>query len=395
MGPVCPGKCPGCGEVNEDISVLQCAQQTCKKTYHLNCIGITQAVFENLTQEFKCNWVCPECKLNIPKGDNSNTPVRGSGVMDKTFTPSTNVNMNRGARYNLNESSMADNDNKVLEELREFRLEMHNRLNEQMKEYTLLQNRFHRSETELQELRKIMEVVQEKANKVDVLESRIVFLIEKNEHLETCLKLGNNIMESKETKRTPTTPPLSFVKVVAKNIAPKDNAQGGATKPASMSKTSDSIELQTIIDANPLSSLDKTSKKENQPEREEENWTTVNRKKTRYLNSQVKKGGNTNYIDIQGMEKKKYLHIWRLKKDTTVENLEKHIKNVILRGHEIQVKVDKIIHKTERDYASFIIGVPESQYDKLCQSENWPINIEFCEWVWFRRSTKTPNNNNK
>ncbi|CAH4037344.1 unnamed protein product [Pieris brassicae] len=51
--------------------------------------------------------------------------------------------------------------------------------------------------------------------------------------------------------------------------------------------------------------------------------------------------------------------------------------------------IEKINHKTERDYASFIIGVPESEYNVLCQPENWPVNIECYDWVWFRRSTNS------
>lgn len=92
---------------------------------------------------------------------------------------------------------------------------------------------------------------------------------------------------------------------------------------------------------------------------------------------------------IQGSERKKHLHVWRLKKDTTTESLEEHVKNIC--GQGIAISVEKIKHKTERDYSSFIIGVPESKYDVLCQPENWAVNIEFCEGVWFRKTTNKPN----
>lgn len=50
----------------------------------------------------------------------------------------------------------------------------------------------------------------------------------------------------------------------------------------------------------------------NKPEIEE-NRKVVNKRKSRYRNSEVKKGGSTNLVDIQGTARKKYLHIWTYK----------------------------------------------------------------------------------
>lgn len=99
----------------------------------------------------------------------------------------------------------------------------------------------------------------------------------------------------------------------------------------------------------------------------------------------MKKRRNTSHSEIRGLEKKNYLHVWRLQKETTTESLEKHVKNIC--GNDVPVIVDQIKHKTERDYFSFIIGVAESKYDTLCLPKSWTLNIEYCEWVWFRRST--------
>lgn len=129
--------------------------------------------------------------------------------------------------------------------------------------------------------------------------------------------------------------------------------------------------------------------KENEDPKKEEKWTLINRKKSRYPNCEVRKGGSMNSNEIQGTERKKYLHVWRLQKETSVENLEKHVKK-LYGGQAIPIKIEKIKHKTERDYASFIIGVPESQYELFCKPDNWAVNIEFCEWVWFRRQTNKP-----
>lgn len=88
---------------------------------------------------------------------------------------------------------------------------------------------------------------------------------------------------------------------------------------------------------------------------------------------------------IQATERKKHLHVWRLSTETTVEKLISHVKGTC--GSDVFVKIEKIKHKTQRDYASFIITVPESAYEKLFQPDIWPVNTEFSEWIWFRKSS--------
>ena len=43
--------------------------------------------------------------------------------------------------------------------------------------------------------------------------------------------------------------------------------------------------------------------------------------------------------------------------------------------------------KSERDYASFRVGVTLSNFEKLCDPEIWPVNVEYSEWIWFRPNT--------
>lgn len=52
----------------------------------------------------------------------------------------------------------------------------------------------------------------------------------------------------------------------------------------------------------------------------------------------------------------------RSQKGATAESLEKHERNIY--GEEIPIKDEIIKHNTERDDASFIIGIPKSRYDK-------------------------------
>lgn len=380
-------KCNGCDNAIYDISYMECSQKTCTKMYHPKCLGWTTETFKTYGNEEKSKWICPECKQNIPKQDNTNTPVRGTNMLNKTFTPGY-VNTERGGHHNANDLSLMDNENKILEELRDFRMEMKTRLDEQTREYTLLKNRFASIETELRELKNILKVVQEKADRVDILEKKIEMLKDQKEKWDPNTNATIIPNQSSAPLLTSENHASSYARITRLNqnkpVVVKDNQQSVATK---LSVEGDKLNMKIVNSSIlPITSTQQINNLEVQ--KKEEMWTTVNKRK-RYPNSQVKKGESTNSIVIQGTERKKYLHVWRLEKNTTVENLEKHVSSIF--GKDVPIKIDKIKHKTERDYASFIIGVPESKFDVLCRSENWAINIEYCEWVWFRRPATNSN----
>lgn len=118
-------------------------------------------------------------------------------------------------------------------------------------------------------------------------------------------------------------------------------------------------------------------------------WKTQGREKkfSRVKNrTEIKKGGSSTALGLKAVERKKHLHVWRLTKSTSEADLSAHVKNLL---GECDFKVEKVIPKTERDYASFIIGVSEENYQKLCDPEVWPVNVEYSEWIWFRRSTSS------
>lgn len=116
----------------------------------------------------------------------------------------------------------------------------------------------------------------------------------------------------------------------------------------------------------------------------DESWMEVKSKKMH----PIKKGGNINSIPIKAVERKKYLHIWRLHKETTVDSLKNYIQSIL--GDSSDIKVDKIVHKTERGYSSFRVSVSESDFEKLNNSDIWPKDAEYSEWTWFRGPTKKP-----
>lgn len=58
----------------------------CSKRYHYACITTTNIKYEEVSSEFKENWLCPECNRPSAGLDNSNTPVRAAltQVFDKS-----------------------------------------------------------------------------------------------------------------------------------------------------------------------------------------------------------------------------------------------------------------------------------------------------------------------
>ncbi|CAH2108995.1 unnamed protein product [Euphydryas editha] len=232
-----------------------------------------------------------------------------------------------------------------------------------------------------------MKVLQEKVDKVQILKAKVENIVQKGENLESNSVRVCPTVDKIEEAYLQKEPIQSFAAVanqkqnrVVRNKLPRKQASV-VTKPSDKS-TSEKI---TIVKEIPEPKQGRNNSgqiavTEDIEPQKEGNWTTVNKKKKgRYPNTEVKKGGSMSAVEIKGTERKKFLHVWRLHKETTIENLEKYVKNIC--GEAVPVTVERIRHKTERDYSSFIIGVPESSYDTLYQSDNWAVNIEFSEWV--------------
>ncbi|CAG4948624.1 unnamed protein product [Parnassius apollo] len=94
---------------------------------------------------------------------------------------------------------------------------MNFKIDEQIREYNLLKDRFVDTETELRKLRDTLKVVQKKASKVDELEAQIKTLEQKNEQLKNCLNKNRPTKERNETVKEIRKETLSFAKVLTQN----------------------------------------------------------------------------------------------------------------------------------------------------------------------------------
>lgn len=372
-------KCNGCDSALYDILYMECSQERCKKIYHLRCLGFTNEQFAELSEEYKSSWICPACKCSIPKMGNSDTPIKAAAMpaMNETFTPSSFVNLQPRGSRNKVEASNVRNDAEILGVLKELRMEMKSQQDEQVKSFKRLQEQLNAIEIEIKDLRKNMTVVDENAKKLDQIEILIHNLGRKEVMEERVVPVDSSAV-GKEA-------PLTFAKVlqqrdqgVAKSL-PANKSQ--ATKPAEVSVT---VPPHSATFA-PVQPSD--GGMEDRRKSQDGVWETVNRTKRKYPRKEVKQGGCKQSLEIEGTEQKKSLHVWRVKKGTTVESMVEFVKKIC--GKNAEIKVDGIKHKQERNYESFIITVPESLYEKLSEDGNWAVNIKYCEWDWFfRRDTQ-------
>ncbi|KAJ8704379.1 hypothetical protein PYW08_013103 [Mythimna loreyi] len=64
-------KCAACGKYLSTKGGATCGNFACHNRYHLACLADAAPTGSD--------WLCPDCKSKLPKGDNSSTPVRGLG----------------------------------------------------------------------------------------------------------------------------------------------------------------------------------------------------------------------------------------------------------------------------------------------------------------------------
>ncbi|CAB3244341.1 unnamed protein product [Arctia plantaginis] len=143
-----------------------CKKHVINYIYQLKCLALTTEKFEAFTAEYKSQWMCPECINAILKRDNTETPIRSTVSMNKTFTPSNFANKERGSRVRSKEIIMKEIEYQLFEEMGKFRLEMISRFDPKEGIYNA-SSKIDKAENELREINKIMRVVQEKTEKVE------------------------------------------------------------------------------------------------------------------------------------------------------------------------------------------------------------------------------------
>lgn len=326
---------------------MECSHVKCNKKYDLKCLNIEIETFKAYTQAYKRKWICPECVSSLPKKGNTATPVRFCpSHQEKTPSPIDTITIQRGSQMQL--SPTLDIDGQLLYELKQLRTEMVKRLEHQANAIQQLQNQFCETKTDLA---KILNILSSLETKVEA------------QAIQSAQNMDNT-MEFSQTCEA-TLPASAYCVQTLQTEGRKQPLKKPTSKP-------------TLPTSSTLSSVPSTLTTEK---------AAANRQAKRGFKYEAKVGlGNSsNAMKIQATERKKHLHVWRLHPETTVEAMTDHISGIC--GSSVPVKIEKITHKTERDYSSFLIGVPETHFDTICQPEVWPKNAQFSEWTWFRKST--------
>lgn len=356
-------KCSACCSFIGNMMFMECSTRKCGKKYDLKCLNIERDTFMSFTHAYKTKWICPECVSSNPKKGNIGTPVRTNPTETQTLpSPVDTVNILRGSQRQVQYSPpIFDTNTLLLEEFRQLRTELVDRLECQANAITQLQYQFCETKSSLDTLLSAMKA----------LEGKVEANLQINRKWESSGK-------SKPNHLCALSEPISqenINPVITKN---KNTGlrQTGALKNQVTNATTPG---PTGSVKNPPISTDTNNTKE-------ADWSLVKRSDTKRANrhSKVGLGNNTGIKAIQATERKKHLHVWRLHPDTTVEAITDHVKGFC--GQDVSITVEKIKHKTVRDYSSFIVGVPERLFNKLNQSDVWPLNAEFNEWIWFRNS---------
>ncbi|CAG9790257.1 unnamed protein product [Diatraea saccharalis] len=77
-------KCKGCRHNITTKELLTCF--ACTSKYDLLCANVGLKRFNLMDKEQKLNWRCPECRSQLPKTDNTNTPIRLPSQLVHTST---------------------------------------------------------------------------------------------------------------------------------------------------------------------------------------------------------------------------------------------------------------------------------------------------------------------
>lgn len=397
-----------CNECKGDIdpgNLLECV--SCKYSYHNYCVGI---LLDDLDEKSRLKYVCPPCS-NITRRirTNEDTPIKKLNMlpvlpMDETF-------------YNMSSVSLLDIQDPCIE------LHLQDPIVAPPNGEVVLQDEIKGKQMELLAAiyKEVLSLKSQNAvipllrAEISSLNERIVTM--SMTILDLKSSLDNAVATSAIPKTTDSKKTFSTVLTSSSSVQPKSklsvksqpkpNAQvitpveavatasllplsspsPPAPPPSSMSHLQLPAATDTYAARTRTSSVAPTNTNAKIQVENEDNWNLVTRKNRKSTFTEVRKGGNnSNEQLVKGMERRKYLHVWRLLKSTTENDLLLLVKKIC--GDSVEIKIHKIKPKTERDYSSFVITVPESSYDELNRPEVWPINVEFSDWIWFRPGRK-------
>lgn len=108
-------------------------------------------------------------------------------------------------------------------------------------------------------------------------------------------------------------------------------------------------------------------------------WRIVSTRNQRKQRKIIEGAGEKN-LELKTVEKLQFIQAWSFAPETTTANISKHL-NSIHSSNEYTVQKREI--KTTR-HAAFVIGIPESLFEKISKPSVWPSGVRFAEWFLVR-----------
>lgn len=381
--------CAGCrGEISSDAAYMTCTK--CKQIFDILCTNYSESMYTSFTSEFKKSWVCVECRSKIPKGDNTQTPVRqqylvqdmsiASDCPDVSMCSPDYVTMRTGTRC-VQPTNKSDNTAKVLEltqqlivkELKEIQDDFEKRLMTKISK--LLAEQFLAFRTEM------LDKVNGLGNRIDELEGKI-------NAPHAASNVRDKSVRHKTTATVTTEGNGRVLQPDERKPKGKETVKPQAVKPQAVKPQSNQhLNVTSIVSASDRDSTSSapipagSNKSEGKiVDDDDGRWTEARRKRTP-LQARLSLPGVLRGTAAPGAtllsaaERKKYLHLYYVEEGTTVEQVSTHLKAIC--GADVCL-VEAL--KSRGNYASFKLTVPAKLTVLVMNPENWAVDICVKPW---------------
>lgn len=383
--------CAGCLSSIESRQYLRCL--VCTDTYDLQCANVSEKRFYNtMTSDHKSAWKCQRCVCRQPKGDNTNTPVRGTvaesndnmtandSINNSNFdacsnqcglTAYDNVTLRRHQTSRSNSIALSCNtedDNICMTSIRNtIREELQQALSERLSNLIskAVENHFASISNKFTQLE----------NRLTTFEAKLGLVAN-----ATCMIQNSMAPPPGNPHKTKKSKAASSMKGSSKPVV----TMSGPSKPVQLEpvpsvRRSSKAEITSYSEPDLPRPLLRATNATASSNPDDEGWTEVKRPR-KLLN--IKRGTATpGTTQLEASERSLYIHAYYLKIGTTDDRVRAHLEVVC--GEDV-CTVETL--KARGNYASFKLTVPSRYAEKVMDPGNWAKDIALKPWRQLFRS---------
>lgn len=381
--------CAGCLSTIESRQYLRCC--VCSDTYDLQCANVPEKRFYNtMTADHKNAWKCPRCICRQPKGDNTNTPVRGTGTDSNTKSPHNDSVNNGGTAVCLSQSEVFDFENITVRRHQAGRTVSNSNSNFNSESILCdIENdticmtsirKIIREELQHALSERLTNVISKTVenlfvpilDRVAQLNSRMTALEAKLEMMASDAAVG---VPANSTGAIPSPSQMKKSKAGPSKPGPSKSVPSKKTpsEPISSKGESSKMIISSVCEPDSPRQDFRANDEIASLEFDIEGWTEVKRPR-RSLG--VKRGtAMPGATQLEASERLRYIHVYYLKIGTTDERVRAHLEVVC--GEDV-CTVETL--KAKGNYASFKLTVPSRYAERVMDPSNWAKDIAVKPW---------------